>query len=45
MMTNPQLTAFIERNKLEPRYLVNAAKWYTNLILAIRAHQCSALAH
>jgi len=42
MITNPQLTAFIERNKLETAYLTDAAKWYTGLISAIRAHQHSA---
>ncbi|QUM84662.1 HAD-IIB family hydrolase [Moritella sp. 28] len=43
MITNPQLTAFIERNKLETAYLTDAAKWYTGLISAIRAHQHSAI--
>jgi len=43
MMTNPQLTAFIERNKLETAYLTDAAKWYTGLISAIRAHQYRAI--
>ncbi|WP_255554525.1 HAD-IIB family hydrolase [Moritella sp. 24] len=43
MMTNPQLTRFIERNRLDTTYLTDAAKWYTGLISAIRAHQYSAV--
>ena len=42
MMTNPQLTAFIKRNTLDTSYLADAAKWYSTLISAIRAHQYSA---
>ncbi|WP_293226759.1 HAD-IIB family hydrolase [Moritella sp.] len=45
MMTNPQLTAFIKRNTLDTSYLADAAKWYSTLISAIRAHQYSAPAH
>jgi len=42
MVINPQLTAFLQRNKLDKSYLADASKWYASLIGSIRAHQISA---
>ena len=42
MVINPQLTAFLQRNKLDKSYLADASKWYASLIGSIRMHQISA---
>jgi D-glycerate 3-kinase len=42
MVINPQLTAFLQRNKLDKSYLEDASKWYASLIGAIKTHQISA---
>jgi D-glycerate 3-kinase len=42
MVINPQLTAFLQRNKLDKSYLADASKWYASLICAVRTHQSSA---